>query len=523
MIVKNRIKFVREENGTFVHITTNDEATRDLIYKNMRNTMINFKNGVFYFRKTTLDRPTVTLMSEVVAAPNVNWIIDNEFSPYFLKELRTHTITEIKNGNYNYKADPVIAYYRPLWEHQKQAASFIQATGFRCILRDSPRLGKCFSVLEPAIKNDLKIRILCPPELCGVWESEIGYFIKFGVKDIDYQIASFDKKTIEPDFFEGSKEELLNTLLIVDESHKLSKRSSQRFKRILTLSKLFEKIVLISGNDPQDDPLGFFSEVKILFGSSNLENYKKRYLSCCFPNGKIPVYESFKNNSWLRDMGFFYLRRTEDDIGQELIKSLDYNFDISLQAQKRVNNKIKNSLPITLQSMAAIQKYLALEKTIFVNKIIQDDKLYEKGSVAVFSNSKETLESILEKNKNAFMLSSVGDLEALKVLEDNDEFPAMVLINSRTLKEGFYLPKVKNLFVVDSGPKNARVNQMIKRASKIGVAPPTAHFIHLNFEPDKIFRRLPAIISLERMLVIVQRAFKEYFSPKNKIAGRSVS
>ena len=154
--------------------------------------------GIYKVANLSVHGDLVDTLSELILISDIDWEFNSEFEEIFNKEKRKLMANRAKNGQLKYTEDRLMRKNLPMWDHQKTAARFIEATDFRCILRDGPRLGKCYSVLSPSIKEGLELCIVCPKEIVSVWEDEIARFKSF--YEVKYTIHPIDNKNIPESF-----------------------------------------------------------------------------------------------------------------------------------------------------------------------------------------------------------------------------------------------------------------------------------------------------------------------------------
>ena len=503
---KAKISFraTRTKYGVEVFIRTKDRELKETLYELSSKGLISYREKDTYAVLSLGKEPDVLdAISEIIRMKNLDIEINDEFEELFSKEMRKLRVKRVKQLEIKYQGDPAMEAILPMWEHQKTAAAFIEATDFRGILRDGPRLGKCYSILAPSLKIGLALRVACPKELMAVWEDEINRFST--LYDIDYKIYPFDNKT-PPEGFIPTAEDSKEAILIIDESHKLAKRTSARFKRLAKMAKELNKIVLLSGNDPEENPKGFYSDVKILYPTFNIDTYKKRYLSA-FYIGNFPIYDSFSSARWKDEMESFYLRRTEKELGLELAKEIDHKITPSTTLEKQFKESLKELAPIDLHGLRALQALSAYSKKEAVWGLIDEHKLIDKGRVVVFSNHNRVLEAFSSKTKNFALITKKNELTKLLKLKE-EEIPKFLLINSSQVTEGFALPNVSALFIVDPTHRSSKLVQLTRRGSRPGEEAPLVFKLIFDHFIDSTLYGCPPNYSPERVLKKFQMRLK---------------
>lgn len=275
---------------------------------------------------------------------------------------------------------------RVLKEHQKEAVRFLLSRK-KCILADEMGLGKTASLSVAAIEGNFdSVVIICPASLKTNWKDELVWYVperditiieghldktkpeleeflgygigKSGKKvaelrdearvtgkwsDNRFIIVNFDildefyklprtrsKENIEKAFNESPLLKYIfnrKSLIIVDEAHRLSNRTSNRYKIILDLIKRGnpDSVYLSTGTPITNNPENFFNLLQIIGDpvTNNWVYYAKRYCSAEM---------ILKKGEWRRCLDLFLQKRgkssyrdlTEDE-KEELKEFTDKN------------------------------------------------------------------------------------------------------------------------------------------------------------------------------------------------------
>jgi SWI/SNF-related matrix-associated actin-dependent regulator 1 of chromatin subfamily A len=163
----------------------------------------------------------------------------------------------------------ILTSYQNLRPGQKTCVEFMIKRGGRCLNASEMGTGKtitgiCLSEYYSNLKPQL---IVCPSSLKQNWKTE---FLKFCDKDVpivkDGNGSFSDVSIISYSLLTSAK--MLKKLkhfkvIIMDESHYIKNQKSQRSKLLVRLSKISQKVILLSGT-PSSKPIDLFTQLKAI-------------------------------------------------------------------------------------------------------------------------------------------------------------------------------------------------------------------------------------------------------------------
>jgi SWI/SNF-related matrix-associated actin-dependent regulator 1 of chromatin subfamily A len=292
------------------------------------------------------------------------------------------------------KYDEILANYgKSLYEHQKSAVKFLLSR-HKIIIADQPGLGKTLSVITASLEGRFKkILIISPASLKSNWKRELKTFVsddEIGIVNGDnwvygkkYTIINYDivnrfykiptetifetketengiitiekivksrKKEVKEKARLESKLLLENfDLIIIDEAHKLSNNTSNRYQIIEDFIEKsdIKDIYLMTGTPITNKPLNFLN-ILTLIGhelSKNWEYYVRTYCDgkqiTPRKTGKpIWITSGSSNLEELKEkVKNTYIRRIKDDIpGMVNRNVIDRYYDLTDEEKKQYDN-----------------------------------------------------------------------------------------------------------------------------------------------------------------------------------------
>lgn len=483
------INFIRKKftsDGPLFVIGTRDKEIFKKLWGYHKSNKLLVNEDQFCSKKIDFNGPIFNI---VLKSPHLKWEMESEVRCAIEKLSQIALVREVKNGNIKYDQEDIIRDKRQMWDNQLTAASFIEHSKFRSILRDEPRMGKCFSVLSPVLKHGLRPLILAPKELLSVWEDEISFFKDF--YNTNHHIFSQDDSKILKKIEDL---DLDKYVLIIDESHRVGDTRSKRHKRCFDLAKKMKKIVLLSGNDPHDDPMNFYGEIRLIHPTLTKDTYKKRYMSAYWI-GTIPVYDCLKDETLFRDIHHFYLRQKASDFTKDYGEILKLKIKPTHSMKKEIDELVKSKLPLSMASTKKIKEECSLRKGKYILNYCLENNYIEKGKIVIFTSSKKVIDHFGTLFKNHIAIYSKSDFEKKREIISDYKF---ILINSSQVSEGFYIEGVSLMILADATTDKSKLLQMARRGYKFGENPPdTIHLlwdhqfeqaidsVHTNFSPNR--------------------------------------
>lgn len=270
--------------------------------------------------------------------------------------------------DFSFIEDKLAEYEYKLYDHQKTATKFLMSRK-HCILADDQGLGKTLSAISATILDKYKkVLIICPASVKTTWKKELGRFIPeedIGIVeggnwvDNKYTIINFDivdrhhkipvnitktithdkngKEVVKIKETKSRKKEVIAKameesniyqanfdLIIIDEVHKLSNNTSNRYRVIEDfLNRLKpEGIYLLSGTPMTNKPINLYHVLKLINHpvTDNYGYYAKRYcdgrqITNRYTKQKIWLTEGASNlDELMLRVKDVYIRRMKEEV-----------------------------------------------------------------------------------------------------------------------------------------------------------------------------------------------------------------
>lgn len=251
-----------------------------------------------------------------VVLKQINWKMSPDAAKIIGDSEEKHRALIIKDAKVPYSGR-IPSLLEPT-QNQRVAINWFLHGQKRNILRDSPGSGKSLVPLSLlAMGKYSKLVIVCSSNLLPTWRwlsekslesASVSLYTSgkwSGSAESNVLVCSYDSSERA---LEKIKRE--NALLVVDESHRCGKASSKRYKKLKKIALDFSDIILLSGNDPQDDPESFFNEICLLWPQTTKTKLAKYY---SLGSGSRDLQK--EHIDWDRlfgDLGAYYLRRCDD-------------------------------------------------------------------------------------------------------------------------------------------------------------------------------------------------------------------
>ena len=320
---------------------------------------------------------------------------------------------------------------RKLFEHQKDGVKFL-LTRKKCLLADDAGLGKTTQLSVASLEGDFKkILVICPASLKTNWKRELGFYapqeeivvingdewisdkkftiINYDIVDRYYKIPkekngkkeviSRKKEVIEKCLAESKLIQANFDLIIIDEAHKLSNNTSNRFKTIsdfLKRSKI-KDIYLVTGTPITNKPINYYNIMSLINHpiTLNWEKFIKRYCEgrkrTSKTGGSFWEAKGASNLEELKEKTKnAYIRRMKDEIPglpSKTIREIYYDLtekerkEYALVWEEYVEKKKlegQNSFNKDLTELILLRQFISkkmVSRTIeFINDKLEDDK-----------------------------------------------------------------------------------------------------------------------------------------------------
>ena len=261
-------------------------------------------------------------------------------------------------------------------------------------ISDEMGLGKTIQAIGICAKSrdDWPFLIICPSSLRFSWQNEIEKWLGISKEETNILLTSKDK--IEKQKINIISFDLLVKMLdlftqlniklvIIDESHFIKSKASQRTKAVEELAKTCERVILLSGTPALSRPEELFTQLRVLQPNffAKFTPFAARY--CDAHKGKWGYDTSGSShvselNLILNDL--FMIRRKKLDVLTELPSKSRFCIKLQVEIGKSLSDKL-DKLNQEWSDKEITSKWDKLRKDALVNQIYVETCKYKIPAV----------------------------------------------------------------------------------------------------------------------------------------------
>lgn len=375
-----------------------------------------------------------------------------------------------------------------LYPHQIEARDFLLSRK-RCILADSPRVGKTLAAVSAAIQH-LPVLVVCPAVAKPVWQKAFKQFgieativngremaagcVPGGALIVNYDLLPYMTA------IEGWQ------TLVLDEAHRIKTPTAKRTKAALKLMKATPQVFALSGTPVPNRPIEIWP---LLHG---LGIYKGSWLKFAYRYAKawqspwgFDVSGASNLPELKRSLKPHVLRRTRADVFKDYQKPVISMIELDLPVDRREKQfdsevLVENpNLILALDGLSEIMREGGIRKVPlaldFIKGKLDDDP---EESLVVFAWHKDVAALLRDGLKDYGPVMVTGETPAADRQKHIDAFQAgtakVIIGNIATLSEGVDLSKSSTVIFVEATWATSAFEQAsarVENIQKLGIAP----------------------------------------------------
>lgn len=412
-----------------------------------------------------------------VLEPEVQEIVLKEVRWLALLEQRKSEIEEIKLKTETDFHVPGMK--KEMYAYQKIGVEFLIKSGGKAIIADSMGLGKTVQAIAYVKYSGFnRVLVVSPASVKGVWENEVKKWTNLKTYVIDSKTDLSDIPAdihfwiINYDLLKKMLPQLLKIhfdCIIADEAHFVKSLSAIRSKVLRQLSRVTEKLVLLTGTPLLSRPSELFSLLNMVDQKnwSNFREYTRKYCDIKMTRYGVDISGASNTAELHERIKRYFIRRHKDDVLKELPPK------ILIDVPSTLDKDTWKQYELAERNLASYLRSYQGKQPPDIAKMLQAEKLAKLGVLRMLSSmgkvkmAIEFVESIIESGDKVLVFGSFQEpLDRLKeVFKDK-----AVMITGRTpinerggIVEAFQ--KDKNIQVFLGGFKSAGVGLTLTAAS----------------------------------------------------------
>lgn len=375
-----------------------------------------------------------------------------------------------------------------LFPHQVIARDFLLERK-RCILADSPRVGKTLAAVSAAIQH-LPVLVVCPAVAKPVWQKAFKQFgidavvvngremaagcVPGGALIVNYDLLPYMTST------DGWQ------TLILDESHRIKTPTAKRTKFAMKLMKATPRVYCLSGTPISNRPIEIWT---VLHG---LGIYKGSWLKFAYRYAKawqspwgLDVSGASNLPELKKALAPHVLRRTRADVFQNYQQPVVSLIELDLPVDRRekqfdTDALVENpNLILALDGLAEIMREGGIRKVPlaldFIKGKLEDDP---DEPLVVFAWHKDVATMLHEGLADYSPVMVTGETPAKDRQKHIDAFQSgeakVIIGNIATLSEGVDLSRSSTVIFVEATWATSALEQAsarVENIQKFGIAP----------------------------------------------------
>jgi len=374
-----------------------------------------------------------------------------------------------------------------LFPHQEEAKRFLLDKG-RCILADSPRVGKTAPTAAAAIQNQ-PVLVLCPAVAKNVWAKA---FAALGVQATVISGRAAAQNVVAQGVVIVNYDLLVNlgTLngwgtLVCDESHRLKTHTAKRTRVAMKLMKHTPRVYCLSGTPIPNRPIEIWT---VLHG---LGIYKGSWLNFAYRYAKAwqsPWGLDVSGSSNLPELKAkiqpFVLRRTRAQVFTNYQHPVISLIELDLPVDRREKSFDADALVanpglvLSIEGLSEIMKEGGIRKVPMAVDFIKGQLDEEDEPLVVFCWHRDVAQMLFDGLSEYNPVMITGDTPAGKRQKAIDAFQAgearVMVGNISSLGEGVDLSRSNTVIFVESTWATSALEQAsarVENITKAGQAP----------------------------------------------------
>lgn len=422
---------------------------------------------------------------------------------------------------------------RELYPFQYVGVQFAQLAGGRCLIGDDMGVGKTIQAIAHIGLNQDKLPalIVVPASVkfnwlkeCKAWLPDMKVEVLQGRKgvipDADIVVCNYDLMS----YREESLCDYGFNIVIFDESHYLKNNKAQRTQSSLSVAKLSESVICLSGTAITNRPNEFFTTLNLLRPNEfpHFFDYGLRYCDgqqTRFGWDFTGASNTDELHSRTRD---FCIRRLKSEVLTELPDKVRTIVDISpskadITRYKKVHRSWMDEyesydvLPagFVLNMLTALRHECGLIKVDSAFEYIKDYNEITGKPIVVFAHHKDVLKGLYDKlhadkDKKWRVAPITGDTPPQKRQEYVEYFQDnkldVILCSTVAAKEGITLTAADTVVFIEREWVPGWEEQAEDRVNRIGQESQSVHAVYLSV-PDTIDEKFNMVVEQKREVV----------------------
>lgn len=368
-----------------------------------------------------------------------------------------------------------------LYPHQEEAKQFLLAHR-RCLLCDSPRVGKTLPTAAAAIQH-LPAIIVCPAIAKSVWEAAISKLdpsvpvrVINGKKQAGEIIAS-GVTVINYDLLSSVTDYAGIQTVVFDECHRLKNNKALRTKAAMLMMKKIDRVYALSGTPIPNRPIELWP---ILHGLGIFRggwfDFAARYAKMWSAPWGLDVSGASNIPELKALMRPHVLRRKKEDVfvdyQQPQVSLITFDLPVDKKEQQfDADALVANPNAImAFEGLAEIMREAGMRKIKPAAEFI-DDLLQSGEPVVVFAHHKDVVHGLVEQLKDHKPVVVVGDTPRTKRDENIAAFQAgktkVIVGNIAAMSEGVDLSAADTIVFVECTWSTSALEQASSRVENI--------------------------------------------------------
>jgi SWI/SNF-related matrix-associated actin-dependent regulator 1 of chromatin subfamily A len=206
--------------------------------------------------------------------------------------------------------------------YQKAGIAFLNLSEGRAIIGDEMGLGKTLQALAWVVINKKQAIVVCPKSFIYGWAEEIKKFSSATVQVLSSKKSPLENAQFTIVNYEAvTKYEFKNyDTVIVDESHLIKNKKTQRFKEVKKLASEADHVICLSGTAIVNRPAEFYTQLNLVRAgiTGSWDAYTQKYCAAFHDGYGMNVSGASNLDKLVRLVAPIYLRRNKKDVLHDL-------------------------------------------------------------------------------------------------------------------------------------------------------------------------------------------------------------
>ena len=206
--------------------------------------------------------------------------------------------------------------------YQRAGIAFLNISEGRAIIGDEMGLGKTFQALAWVVINNKKAIVVCPKSFIFGWADEIRKFTHATVQVLTSKKVELEEAQFTVVNYEAvSKYNFENyDTVIVDESHLIKNKKTQRFKEVKKLASEADHVICLSGTAIVNRPAEFYTQLNLVRAgiAGSWDHYTQKFCDAFHDGYGMNVNGASNLEELVRLVAPIYLRRNKKDVLHDL-------------------------------------------------------------------------------------------------------------------------------------------------------------------------------------------------------------